>query len=73
MLEITEINRNEHGVIVNIGLNDGRRVTLHELYKIVEEQNVGGAFISHGQDGSKEFHLVNDGDYGDKLESLTLF
>lgn len=72
MLEIKAINRNEHGIIVNIDLNDGLRVSLEELYHELERQKVGGAFVSYGPDGTKEYHLVNDGDYGDELESLKL-
>ncbi|MEN6327968.1 MAG: hypothetical protein ABFD18_17385 [Syntrophomonas sp.] len=73
MLGIKRINRNEHGVIANIELSDDSRVSLEELYRLLDKQNVGGAFVSYGPDGAKEYHLVNDGDYGEKLESLELF
>jgi hypothetical protein len=62
MLGINAINRNEHGVIVNIELTDGRRVTVEELRRIADKENVGGAYISRDDDGETRLHIVRDGD-----------
>lgn len=72
MLGITAINRNEHGVIVNIDLTDGRRVTVEELRQLVAEENVGGAYISRDSDGEQRLHLVRDGDANNDRDSLSL-
>jgi hypothetical protein len=72
VLGITAINRNEHGMIVNIELTDGRRITVEELKQIVEEENVGGAYIATDYDGEKRLHIVRDGDRDDDLDCLSL-
>ncbi|MGI5912170.1 MAG: DUF3892 domain-containing protein [Syntrophomonadaceae bacterium] len=72
MLGITAINRNEHGVIVNVDLTDGRRVTVEELREIVEKENVGGAYISIDYDGKKRLHIARDEDSGSNRDCLSL-
>lgn len=72
MLGITAINRNEHGVIVNVELSDGRRVTVEELRQIVDKENVGGAYISHDYDGETRLHIVRDGDTDDDRDCVSL-
>lgn len=72
MLGITAVNRNEHGVLINIELSDGRRVTAEELKQIIEEENVGGAYISTDYDGEKRLHIVRDGDLDDNRDCVSL-
>lgn len=72
MLGITAINRNEHGVLVNVDLSDGRRVTVEELRQIVEEENVGGAHVSTDYDGQKRLHIVRDGDADEGWDCVSL-
>ncbi|HBQ25978.1 MAG TPA: hypothetical protein DD791_06260 [Syntrophomonas sp.] len=72
MLGITAVNRNEHGIIVNINLTDGRRVTVEELKQIVIKENVGGAYISRDSDGEQRLHIVRDGDADDDRDCLSL-
>jgi hypothetical protein len=72
MLGIVAINRNEHGVLVNVDLSDGRRVTVEELKQIVENENVGGAYISTDYDGENRLHIVRDGDADDDRDCVSL-
>jgi|GEM_PF-2624048 len=72
MLGITAINRNEHGVIVNVELTNGQRVTLEELRQLVDKEEIGGAYISIDADGEKRLHLVRDGDFDDDRDVLSL-
>lgn len=71
MLGITAINRNEHGAIANVELTDGRRVTVEELRQIVEQENVGGAYISEDYDGETRLHIVRDGDTDDDRDCMS--
>lgn len=72
MLGINAINRDEHGVIVNIELTDGRRVTVEELTQIADKENVGGAYISRDYDGETRLHIVRDGDTGTDRDCVSL-
>jgi hypothetical protein len=72
MLGITAINRNEHGVMVNVDLSDGRRVTVEELKQIIAEEDVGGAYISRDSDGEQRLHIVRDGDADNDRDCVSL-
>jgi hypothetical protein len=72
MLGITGVNHNEHGVLVNIELSDGRRVTVEELKQIIAEEEIGGAYISTDYDGEMRLHIVRDGDLDDNRDCVSL-
>lgn len=70
--KISEIERNNHGEIIKVILEDGRKLNMKELFEIVEQENIGGAFIDVDAIGNKHLHIINDGDTGNDLDCLSL-
>ncbi|HEX3011369.1 MAG TPA: DUF3892 domain-containing protein [Syntrophomonadaceae bacterium] len=72
MLNIKEIMRNNHGEIINIILDDGRRVDVKQLFSLVQNKSIGGAYIQVDDKGNQQLHITCDGDTGTDLDCLSL-
>ncbi|MEN6461270.1 MAG: DUF3892 domain-containing protein [Syntrophomonas sp.] len=72
MLKIIEIQRNNHGEIIKVILDDGRKMDLKELFETVEQGNICDAYIDVDAVGNKHLHIISDGDTGDDLDCLSL-
>jgi hypothetical protein len=70
--KIVEVQRNNHGEIINIILNDGQKLGLKELFEKVDNGNIGGAYIEVDAIGNKHLHIICDGDTEDDLDILSL-
>lgn len=72
MRKITEIMRNNQGEIIKIVLNNGQKLELKQLFEIVRQENIGGAYIEIDAEGNRHLHIICDGDSGDDLDCLSL-